>query len=652
VLPLSPLNTNQQWTWVAGVTTVVCEALGGGGAGGGATGNPCTGGGGKGGSYAKVTLTKGAESVLDIIVGGGGAGGAGGAIANGKHSTVTQNSVLKLRASGGAPGATATANSTNGTGASTYYLSEAPIGDVTRLGGNGGTGDYTSGVGGSGGGGAAAHPSANGGNASANAGGTNVAGAWADGVFRSANGANGVGNSTAGAAAGGSFLYGGGCSGGKANNNTDRDGGFASAGSVQGVVVLTWTDPPPFTTNQNTFGFYADGTESGSTALAAQATDIIRNITTDPAAFQLRCRIQETGGAAGGVSSDDYTLFISDTGLAYEDVRPPAISSFWGGSGVTRTFSSTLTGISQSFVGTGTFIGKLWLTTGSARFVVSGSPTGNVVAKIYAHSGTFGTSSIPTGSAIAISDAVPAATCTGEFVFPVPSQIGLVNGTNYVWTVEYTDGTVGNTIAITIDNASTHPGNSATLTSGTWTADGDNFGVRDWRLQTNADKVVSPYVTNNLTEGGTTTNRLGAGSGSFVGGKVAKYGEAINFALTAGNHTELVYSLALNYALLAAERYIDFKIYRNGTVLNTYGEIPRITLEAAVVISLSGSATGTSAASGTVSLKKALLGTATGVGACTGQLQAYVPGMGYPVRMINRNIPFVSGGSVIVRRGW
>ena len=39
-----------------------------------------------------------------------------------------------------------------------------------------------------------------------------------------------------------------------------------------------------------------------------------------------------------------------------------------------------------------------------------GSPTGYCYAKIYAHSGTYGTSSLPTGDALAVSDAVDVST--------------------------------------------------------------------------------------------------------------------------------------------------------------------------------------------------------------------------------------------------
>ena len=55
--------------------------------------------------------------------------------------------------------------------------------------------------------------------------------------------------------------------------------------------------------------------------------------------------------------------------------------------------------VGQSFTGNG-------LILNSAEFYLKkkGSPTGNAVVKIYAHSGTYGTSSVPTGSALATSD--------------------------------------------------------------------------------------------------------------------------------------------------------------------------------------------------------------------------------------------------------
>lgn len=125
----------------------------------------------------------------------------------------------------------------------------------------------------------------------------------------------------------------------------------------------------------------------------------------------------------------------------------------------------------------------------SAKFQLSlftGTPTGNMYAKLYAHSGTFGTSSVPTGTALATSDPVDVgnvpstygSTLMTEFIFSTPYQ--LVSGTNYCIAIEYTGGDGSNAIAIFRRGSSpTHPGNSSTYNGSTWTSDASDlhFGV-------------------------------------------------------------------------------------------------------------------------------------------------------------------------------
>jgi hypothetical protein len=217
------------WTWPVGVTSVICECLGGSGGGGAANANPTTGGGGRGGDYAKGTVTKGAETTLTIVVPpGGGAGVAG------QSAAVQQGGVNKVLGAGANAGATAATASTNGAGGT--GTNGTSIGTTIFAGGNGGVGNYTAGTGGSGAGGGAGGPTGPGGAASGNTPGLANTGAWLDGVARSGNGATGVGNSTPGI---NGSDFGGGGSGGKANSGTKRAGGTGS----QGVVLLTWTAP-------------------------------------------------------------------------------------------------------------------------------------------------------------------------------------------------------------------------------------------------------------------------------------------------------------------------------------------------------------------------------------------------------------------------
>jgi hypothetical protein len=127
-------------------------------------------------------------------------------------------------------------------------------------------------------------------------------------------------------------------------------------------------------------------------------------------------------------------------------------------------------GIGQSFTGTGGVLS-------SCQFYLkkSGTPTGNAVAKIYAHSGTFGTSSIPTGAALATSDNFDVSTLTTSFALTTftfsnnTNWFTLVNGTNYVVTIEYT-GTASNFIQVGYDGSSPgHGGNYSSLVTVTWT---------------------------------------------------------------------------------------------------------------------------------------------------------------------------------------
>jgi len=104
--------------------------------------------------------------------------------------------------------------------------------------------------------------------------------------------------------------------------------------------------------------------------------------------------------------------------------------------------NSTVPGAGQSFTSPA-FKSKikaldLWSKKG-------GSPTGSCYAKLYAHSGTYGTSSKPTGAALATSDAVNSAgISTSEgwitFTFSGVNQIILLADTYYVLTLEFTGG--------------------------------------------------------------------------------------------------------------------------------------------------------------------------------------------------------------------
>jgi hypothetical protein len=133
--------------------------------------------------------------------------------------------------------------------------------------------------------------------------------------------------------------------------------------------------------------------------------------------------------------------------------------------------SDTMSRAAQSFTAKG---GKLL----SASFYLEkeGSPTGTMVAKLYAHSGTFGSGGIPTGSALATSDTIDISTLTTnfgmvKFTFSGTNQIQLSVAQHYFVSFEYAAGNSSNRPHVGYDNSSpTHPGNSAIFDSATWTA--------------------------------------------------------------------------------------------------------------------------------------------------------------------------------------
>lgn len=117
----------------------------------------------------------------------------------------------------------------------------------------------------------------------------------------------------------------------------------------------------------------------------------------------------------------------------------------------------------------------------SVKFYIrkNGSPTGNSYAKLYAHTGTYGNGSKPTGSALATSDAVDVAGLSGSsfsmvtYTFSGANQYSMAASTYYVIALEYAGGSSFVGILVGNDASSpTHGGNSAWYSSGTtnWTA--------------------------------------------------------------------------------------------------------------------------------------------------------------------------------------
>lgn len=115
-------------------------------------------------------------------------------------------------------------------------------------------------------------------------------------------------------------------------------------------------------------------------------------------------------------------------------------------------------------------------TLDSAKFYLLkiGSPTGNAVAKLYAHSGTYGTDSVPTGAALATSGTFDVSTLTGSYVlytfnFTGGDRYALQAATKYCIAIEYNGGDASNHTSVGGDHSSpTHGGNASRWQAGAW----------------------------------------------------------------------------------------------------------------------------------------------------------------------------------------
>ncbi|MAH45217.1 hypothetical protein CMI37_05275 [Candidatus Pacearchaeota archaeon] len=126
--------------------------------------------------------------------------------------------------------------------------------------------------------------------------------------------------------------------------------------------------------------------------------------------------------------------------------------------------------VGQSFTGTAGYLGKV-----TFHIRKTGSPTGSAVAKLYAHTGVFGTSSLPTGGALATSNNFDVSTLTTSFVlrdlfFSGANRYLLVAGTKYFISIGYTGGNGSNKVEPGYDSSAPSHGGNYGYENGGWTA--------------------------------------------------------------------------------------------------------------------------------------------------------------------------------------
>ena len=138
---------------------------------------------------------------------------------------------------------------------------------------------------------------------------------------------------------------------------------------------------------------------------------------------------------------------------------------------LTNILDGTIAAAGQSFnVATNSYT----LDSIAFRLLRVGSPTGTCHVDVYKHAGTYGTSSVGTGSPLAASDTIALSSISTSlnaytFTFTGTNKIALAAGTNYVFVVAGTANNASNYIRTRIDTATLdHSGNYTFKYSSTW----------------------------------------------------------------------------------------------------------------------------------------------------------------------------------------
>jgi hypothetical protein len=357
-----------------------------------------------------------------------------------------------------------------------------------------------------------------------------------------------------------------------------------------GVVTnMTYTVTPTLNVvaaviTQAAYQFFADGSESASTALAAQNT-ALSGVDLDPGNvnLQLRVRLQSSSSIGPG-SLDDWQLQYERNALgAWKNVMAPGLIDVYPAinAGTTLPLTTTNKGYSQSFIGDGRSITRV-----SFRVTKMGTPDGTIQAYIYAtDGGTYGVNSRPSGAALATSSTiynnVDISTTASMVPFDFPTPLPTVAGTVYHVAIISTNSLAsGNDTRIGNDNSSpTHPGNGSVWSGSAWSGTPTDLIFEVYGSGT--DPLVCAYDSANLTDSAATTNRLTGGTGTFTAGEVSEDGRVDRLTWAVNNHTEVLFSFTLMAASLVNSDTLRFRITRNGVVADSsviYAVTPMISV--------------------------------------------------------------------------
>jgi hypothetical protein len=389
-----------------------------------------------------------------------------------------------------------------------------------------------------------------------------------------------------------------------ASHQTYTSSAAVATGNGVIVAILQQYVDPAIT--QEAYRFYADGTETASTALAAQDTTPTVDTSGGDVNAQLRVRLQATTSAAVD-PWDDFQLQWEKNASGTWATPGSKLIEYTTAITPSKFSAGGLVG----FFGGQTFMGNGQPLTG-VEFKLGRFSTSDwtVSAVLFAHSGTLGAGGVGTGSALATSTgslssaSVVVDPASDWYSLPFDGTFTLQSGVAYVIGLQTTAWTVGNYYMQT-DNGGTAEGNRVQFNGTTWTPlSGDVL----FRVSTVPQPVtVDTYDSPNLTDAAATTNRLTGGTGTFSPGKVSEDGLADDVAWAGNNYTELLYSLTFKAADLTAGDTLRFRVLRNGATTGlTYTSTPTVTIGGGgggpVDKPIAGTVAGTSSTSGTIGM--------------------------------------------------
>ena len=206
-----------------------------------------------------------------------------------------------------------------------------------------------------------------------------------------------------------------------------------------------------------------------SATLGYVQSGLIRGSTIETSLDGTGTRFKLTDTAFQGYDASENVVFevvLAGGGneIAVDSYSDANFSHYVRINGTTDGYGQSLTGVAGDLI--------------NAKFKIArvGTLSGNIVAKLYAHSGTFGTSSVPTGAALATSDNIDVSTINTyytsvTFIFSAGNQYTMSAATKYVIAIEYSSASSTNYLKVATDASSpTHGGNRSTWNGSSWSA--------------------------------------------------------------------------------------------------------------------------------------------------------------------------------------